>query len=55
MQVLANRNLSSNLIGQDASSTAALGQPLAIYSTMAHEKPNGPKYASSKVWVFCPC
>ena len=55
MQVRANRNLSSNLIGQDASSTAALGQPLAIYSTMAHEKPNGPKYASSKVWVFCLC
>ena len=55
MQVRANRNLSSNLIGQDASSMAALGQPLAIYGTMAHEKPNGPKYASSNVWVFCLC
>ena len=59
MQVRANRNLSSNLIGQDASSMAALGQPLAIYGTIAHEKPNGltngPKYAGSKVWVFCLC
>ena len=55
MQVRANRNLSSNLIGQDASSMAALGQPLAIYGTMAHEKQNGPKYAGSKVWVFCLC
>ena len=55
MQVRANRNLSSNLIGQDASSMAALGQPLATCGTMAHEKQNGPKYAGYNIWAFALC
>mgnify|MGYP001381079880 FL=1 len=55
MQVLANKKISSDVIGQKASSIAALGQPLAMYSTMAHEKQNGPKYAGYNIWAFALC
>jgi hypothetical protein len=52
-QVLAKRKSSSDLIGQNASSTSALGQPLAIYGSMACEMFVGKIYASSNFWVIC--